>query len=141
MRPEFLLQWAILKHHRSAFEGVGIFHVPNQTRDGTEAYFNKILGVRPGVSDLVLGWRGRNVGVIELKAPGGKITTAQNKFLSAAMGWGWSTGVARSVKDYHNILISWGLIPKHNGIQEPDYRTKEEKQKDAYDLYAPIRDS
>lgn len=134
---EYLLQVAVISHLKTAFPQVKAFHCPNQTRSATEAYFNKILGVEPGVSDLIIGWPVRNVGVLELKAEDGRISTAQNKFLSWADSIGWSTGVARSVREVHVTLKVWGLTPAHNYIKEPDYTTPEEKQKMIFDMYKP----
>lgn len=134
---EYKLQVAVIVHIRNVFPQVRAIHIPNQSRDATEAYFNKQMGVEPGTSDLLIGWKGRNVGVLELKYDKGRISTAQNKFLSWADSIGWSTGVAYSVKQTHDILIEWGLQPLHHVIQEPDYSTKEEKFEAVMDFYKP----
>lgn len=133
---EYKIHVAILEHIRTAFPQVRAFHVPNQSKDATEAFWNKQLGAEPGVSDLIIGWKG-NTGVLEVKSHEGKLSPAQNKFLSWADSVGWHTGIARNVRKAHHILMAWGLEPKHNSIREPDLRTSDEKKRDAYNLYAP----
>lgn len=138
---EFKLHCAILKHIRSAFIGahnpnLKIFHVANETKDASQAYWNKVLGIEPGASDLFAGWNG-NTGVMEIKAPDGKLTGSQNKFLSWASAVGWHTGIARSVKQAHHILCTWGLKAAHQSIIEPDYSTQAEKFQRAHEWLAP----
>lgn len=139
---EYKLHIAILAHINSAFIGphnpnLKCFHVPNQSRDGTEAFFNKQLGVLPGVSDMLFGWNGNHTGALEIKAEYNELSSAQNKFMSWAKIIGWHTGTAKTVKQAHEVLIKWGLKPAHNTIVEPDYRTKEEKFRDAHNFFAP----
>lgn len=135
---EFKLQVAVVEHIRTAFPQVKAFHCPNQTRSATEAHFNKMLGVLPGVSDLIIGWPMRNVGVLELKAPDGRLSSTQNKFLSWADHIGWSTGIAKSVQEAHVTMKLWGLSPTHESIREPDYMTTQDKHKAVFDMYRPI---
>lgn len=142
---EYKLHVAALDHILSAFPQVKPIHVPNQTRDATEAFFNKRMGVVQGVSDFLIGWSrkdygGAGVGVLEIKAPDGRLTTPQNKFLSWAHHIGWGTGTAKSVREVHNTLVGWGLKPLHAAIREPDYRTKEDRIKEAYSFYSPLED-
>jgi hypothetical protein len=134
---EFRIHAAIVEHVQSAFPTVMFFHVPNQTRNATEAHFNKILGVRLGIPDLIFAWRG-GCGMMEIKAADGKLSTAQNKTMSAYHAIGWHTGVARNVRSAHMLLMAWGLEPTHNAIREANLQTKEEKFKDAFDLYRPV---
>lgn len=140
--PEYLLHTAILKHVRSAFIGghnpnLRIFHVPNEQRNATAAFFGKMMGVEPGVSDFLLGWPG-HTGACEVKAPGKPLTAPQNRFLSWCALVGWNHGVARSVRQAHDLLCSWGLKPSHSLIHEPDYSTKEEKRRQSDASQAPI---
>ena len=136
---EYKIHVAIVEHIRKAFPQVKAFHVPNQNRDATEAFWNKQMGVEPGVSDLLLGWQG-NTGALEIKSETGKLSTPQNKFLSWASSIGWHTGVARSVRGAHQILMGWGLKPHANITHEPELRTFAEKNKAIYDMYAPKKD-
>lgn len=157
---EYKLHIAILAHINSAFIGthnpnLKIWHTPNQTRDATEAYFNKEMGVLPGVLDFFLAWpidpsvlqkmtkfpdfkpKWICACVLEVKPPGESLSSPQNKFTSWAHKIGFHTGMARTVKQSHYILLGCGLNASHHTIIEPDYRTKEEKFKDAFDFYKP----
>lgn len=139
---EFKLQLAVIEHHKLAFPYIKAIHIPNESRDATEGYFNKLLGVEPGASDILLGWSshlygGMGVGVCELKSEDGKLSTSQNKFLSWADGIGWHTGVARTVKQYHEVICSWGHSSLIKYIREPDLRSHEEKVKAAIDWFRP----
>lgn len=131
---EYKLQVAVVKHIESAFPGILYFHVPNQTRDATEAFFNKQLGVKAGIGDLILAWRGGQ-GMLELKTDIGRVSSQQNKMLSAFHAIGWHTGVARTVAQAHHIFCMWGLTPKHWLITEPDYATGEEKLRRGEDYF------
>jgi ribosomal protein S10 len=81
-RPEEALQrsvvqWLRLKHPRLLW-----FAVPNQrgTRSLIENQILKGLGVRAGVADLVFILASGQAAFIELKAPGGKQSLAQEQF-------------------------------------------------------------
>lgn len=133
---EYHLQVAVIKHLQSAFPHLLYFHIPNQSRDATEAFFNKQLGVRPGASDLLIAWKGGQ-GFIELKMDKGRVSNEQNKFLSAFRHIGWHTSVCRSVRQVHDSLCTWGLKPGHNTCIEPDHATKEEKFQRVFDAFKP----
>lgn len=81
-RPEEALQrsvvqWLRLKHPRLLF-----FCVPNQrgTRSLIENQILKGLGVRSGAADLVFVLSDGRAAFIELKAPGGTQSLAQEQF-------------------------------------------------------------
>lgn len=134
---EYKIHVAILKHIRSAFPQVKAFHIPNQTRNATEAFFNKQMGVEAGASDFIIGWKPSKTGVLEVKTEDGRVSTPQNKFMSWAHSIGWNTGVARSVHQAHTVLKEWGLQPEHEAIREPDFTTEKEKLIQARDLFKP----
>lgn len=132
---EYKIHVAILAHIRNAFPMVKAFHIANQAKDAQEAFWNKQLGIEPGASDLIIGWKPSKVGVLEIKTEDGKISTAQNKFLSWADSIKWHTGVARTVQGAHNILVGWGLEPSYNSCREPDLRNTDQKKADAFNFY------
>lgn len=139
---EYKLHLAIKAHIESAFIGpqnpnLKFWHVPNETRDATDAYFKKQMGVLPGVLDLCFGWPHKQTGVLEIKMPGEKITAAQNRFMSWANLIGWHTGAAYTVRQAHNVLCRWELKASHNNILEPDYATQEEKFRRGEDFFRP----
>ena len=139
--PEYRLHVATLKHVNSAFIGpqnpnLKIFHYPAETRDATDAFFKKQMGVESGFLDFILGWP-NNTGVLEIKPPGKTLSSSQNRFISWAKLIGWHTGVAHTVRQAHFHLCTWGLVASHQQILEPDYRTEQKKFSDSYDFYAP----
>lgn len=139
---EFRLHLAIKKHYESCFIGVHnpnlkIFHIANESRDSTQGHFNKMLGVLRGLPDIMAGWPEKNTGICELKLPGKPLSGDQNKVLSWAAHIGWHTGVARSVQQFHSVMLKWGLHAAHNSILEPDQRSDQQKMHDAFNLYKP----
>lgn len=138
---EFRLQVACVEHLRSAYPGLLFFHIPNRPGGGTDGYMKKMMGAVAGAPDLVCTWstqkHGVHVAAIELKAPGGSVSPAQNKMLSALAHRGWKTAVCRSVAELDTQLHIWGQTLTHNGIKEPCYANENDKFAEAFDLYAP----
>ncbi|HEY8948473.1 MAG TPA: VRR-NUC domain-containing protein [Rhizomicrobium sp.] len=80
------------------------FHVPNGgVRSKAEAAILKAMGVKAGVHDIVIIWRGRCI-VIELKAPDGKLSKAQKDWAVEALLAGVVIFEARSMKEVLAIL-------------------------------------
>ena len=138
--PEYHIQTAIVAHHQAAFPHIMLVYVPNARKDATTGYFNKQLGLKKGASDLFLFWKWSNYGVFEVKAPGEKPRSDQNKFISAMAGIGAHHGWGSSVKAYHDTLIRWGIEPWSEGLKEPDLRSTQQKFRDNFAMFAP-RDS
>lgn len=135
---EYKIHVAIVEHHRSAFPEIQLVHVPNQTRDATEAFFNQKMGVEPGAYDIWLLQSGEKLSFVEVKAPDGGLSPSQIKFRDKVDIKGFKRhGIAKSVRQYHELLKSWGNIPKHNAIVEPDLRTSGEKKADALEEFMP----
>jgi hypothetical protein len=117
--PESDLQRAVLAHLRQrGAAGLVYFHVPQGNKLGgkrsakgvaIQGSINKGLGVRAGVSDLIMLNAGRFF-ALELKIPGRTPTEQQLQFLNevnAAGGFGaWCQGLDRAL----GILESWGLL-------------------------------
>lgn len=152
MSQEYKLHVAIVAHIESAFMGphnpnLKYWHTANQSRDATEAFFNKKMGVLPGISDLIFSWPHPSIegavkmGALEIKTKDGKFSSAQNRFLSWGRSIGWSVGEARTAKAAHMVLCSWGLRASHTSILEPDLRTKPEKFQDVHNFYQPASTS
>lgn len=135
-QQEFRLQLAVVKHLQSAFPTLIWTHVANRPGDAKDGYMKKLMGSKAGVPDLLFWWRG-GAGAIELKAPQGRVATAQNKFLSALHSVGVKVAVCRSVAEVHKALKSWGLTPRTESVQEPDIRSDMQKKHDAFEMYAP----
>lgn len=90
-----LFQWAALQSGLYP-ELRLMFHIPNGgKRDAREAARFKQMGVKAGVPDIFLPVpRGKYHGLwIELKAPRGKTSTAQEQFLAELDKQGYKTAV------------------------------------------------
>ena len=90
--------------------GLVYIHVPNgEFREPVEAAIFKGLGVRAGVSDLLL-WHNAKSYALELKAPGGRTTEVQSQFLSDMQRAGAFADVAVGLDAALRKLESWGLL-------------------------------
>jgi len=132
------LQMKIIEHHTNHFPHVLITHPAQTGRSPQEGAKLKKLGVRAGVSDLLLWWE-NNCGAVEIKTETGKESIGQKTFGFLLKRLGHHYGVARSVEEYHNLLVSWGIKPAYECryFAEPDYATKQEKFQRAYDWFRP----
>jgi hypothetical protein len=91
------------------------FHVPNGgARSKAEAAILKGLGVRAGVSDLVLLW-GASSAVIELKTDSGRLAQSQVEFFGWCDVAGVPTAVCRSLPEVERALRD--LVAR--GMPEP----------------------
>ena len=118
-QPEAAIQKSVVKHLRErGVPGLVFFAVPNssklggkRTADGVplEAIRGKKLGVRSGVSDLILV-HARNIYCLELKSPGGRPTESQLAFMSDMEKQGAFTCVAEGEKEAIRTLEAWQLV-------------------------------
>ena len=69
----------------------------------------KSLGTRAGVADLLLFHKGKLFG-LEIKAPGGRASEAQLKFLSDIDAAGAYTAMPEGLDAALQTLEAWGLI-------------------------------
>lgn len=90
-------------------ENAVVFAVPNGgARGRAEAARLKGLGVTPGVSDLIIIWAGRVIGV-ELKAPRGPWRRSQRDWAQEFGAAGGEYFLARSVEEVERILRGVGV--------------------------------
>lgn len=110
-RPEEALQRAIVEHlHVRGVPGLVFWHTPNGGgRSKAESGILKAMGVRPGVSDLILVHRGK-IFALELKAEGGRASEAQMKFLSDIDHAGAFTAMPTGLDAALATLEAWGLL-------------------------------
>lgn len=110
-RPEQVIQKAIVQHLRQrGVPGLVFFHVPNGGhRKPIEGAILKGLGVRAGVSDLILLHNSKFF-ALELKAEGGRATEAQMAFLSDADAAGAFTAMPTGLNAALATLETWGLL-------------------------------
>jgi len=109
--PEQLIHRAVVQHLRQrGVPGLVYFHVPNGgKRKPIEAAIFKSLGVRAGVSDLIL-LHGGHFFALELKAPGGKPTESQIEFQQAVHNAGGYTAMPEGLDRALACLEAWGLL-------------------------------
>lgn len=114
-------------------------HYAGRTKE--DGYFLQQLGVRPGVGDILNFWKDSNgvlhVGMLELKVDA-DMSPAQHKVKGICIQLGIKYELARTPAQVIAIYHKWGLSPLNTAIHAPDYRTWNEKNKDSYNLYAPL---
>jgi hypothetical protein len=109
--PEQIIQRAVCQHLRQrGARGLVWFHVPNGgRRSPVEAAIFNGLGVRAGVSDLILLRDGRAF-ALELKTARGRPTAAQMQFLSEFRAAGGEASIAIGLDQALRTLETWGLL-------------------------------
>lgn len=109
--PESAIQRAVVQHLRMrGVPGLVFFHVPNGGyRSKSEAAQFKAMGTLPGVSDLLLFHRGK-LFCLELKAPGGRASEAQLKFIADIDRAGAFTALAEGLDAALATLEAWSLL-------------------------------
>lgn len=149
LHEEYKIQVAIFKHHQSAFPWIKFVFVPNASKDAATGFFNKQLGLQPGAHDIHLFYSRNSIEekpsqlkvlIFEVKSESGRLTTSQNRYASEMHQLGAYTGYGSTVRSYHECLVRHGIKPLHNGIQEPNLQTEQEKFKDAFDFYKPRKE-
>lgn len=86
------------------------FHVPNgENRSAITGARLKRMGVVPGVTDFILIWPARNVGFIEVKKPGEKLTPKDNQevFMNLLIDNGHRYAMCNSLETMNDILKAW----------------------------------
>lgn len=146
---EFRIHVSIIDHVTGRKTGSKAFntficHV-FQGRDAKDGFFLKMLGVVPGVGDLLVLWRAKcacgidkvGIGFMEVKKPGGVQTTPQRRFQGLCHWLGVHYGIVTSVKTAHDMLVRWGCPERHASVKEADVRTDSQKKKDAFEFFKP----
>ena len=110
MRAEDTLQIATVKflHHALPPDAVftGVEHAQQMSpRAGS---IRKAKGVRRGLSDLMIWWRGKFIAV-ELKTDAGRMSDAQKEFADGIVGAGFAFHCCRSIHQVEAVLRDAGL--------------------------------
>ena len=110
MTPEDRLQISVARFLDVALpDGAVWFAVPNGgSRDVREAAKLKAMGVKSGIPDLCIVYRGRVI-FIELKTPKGRTAPTQEAVMSALTMAGAVINVCRSLEDVQAFVAS--IIP------------------------------
>ena len=105
------VQRAVCQHlHRRDAAGLVWFHVPNGgRRSPVEAAIFNGLGVRPGVSDLILLREGKAF-ALELKTERGRPTAAQTQFISEFRAAGGEASIVHGLNQALHTLEIWKLL-------------------------------
>lgn len=90
-----------------------IHHSPNgEKRDPRTGNKLKALGVKPGFPDLILPARRGFVGLaIEMKAPGGRVSTEQAEWMQELDEQGWYCAVCRSANEARRQIMDYLCCP------------------------------
>ena len=108
---EQAVQRAVCQHlHQRGASGLVWWHTPNGgRRTPAEAAIFSGLGVRPGVSDLILLHDGRAF-ALELKTERGRPTAGQMQFISEFRAAGGEASIANGLDEALRTLEVWGLL-------------------------------
>ena len=108
---EQAIQRAVCEHLRQrSASGVVWWHTPNGgRRNPVEAAIFNGLGVRAGVSDLILLRDGRAF-ALELKTERGRPTAAQTQFISEFRAAGGEASIANGLDQALRTLETWKLL-------------------------------
>jgi hypothetical protein len=114
-RPEQAIHKAVALHLRQrGVPGLLWWHTPNGARlrgrrGHVQGAIAKGLGVRAGVSDIC-ALHGGKFFALELKAPGGRPTEEQLKFIDAVNKQGGFTCIAEGLDEALRAIEIWGLV-------------------------------
>ncbi|MGC2077131.1 MAG: hypothetical protein WA728_14075 [Xanthobacteraceae bacterium] len=114
-RPEQAIHKAVVAHLRQrGVSGLVFWHTPNGVKRRSRKHhvqgaIAKGMGVRAGVSDLVLLHRGHAY-ALELKAPKGRPTVGQMEFVSDFNSAGGHACIAEGLDRALRVLETWGLL-------------------------------
>ena len=109
--PEQIIHRAVVAHLRTrGLPDLIWWHTPNGgRRNRIEAAIFAGLGVRPGVTDLILLHDGRAF-ALELKTDAGRPTTAQRQFVSDFNAAGGTAMITNGLDQALRALESWRLL-------------------------------
>lgn len=93
--------------------GVYLFSVPNEAAGKStpqKIQRLKAMGLRPGMSDLVLMSSDGRAHFLEIKTESGKLSESQTRFRDWCIARGWPWAIARSPEEALDQARSWGLV-------------------------------
>ena len=101
---------AVIEHiELRGVAGLVYFHVPNAPRSAISGRKLKDMGMRSGVSDLIMLHQGVAY-ALELKSEGGHLSPQQRRFLADWQYAGGKAHVSRGLDEALGILKKWRLI-------------------------------
>jgi hypothetical protein len=84
--------------------------LPKSALFGMLTKFKK-MGMTPGFSDLVIGWRGKMF-CMEVKNENGKQSENQTRFSDWCTDCGIPYRVVRSLDEAQEAMVEWGIITR-----------------------------
>lgn len=108
---ESLIQAAVVS--ALSLLGLYVFMVGNDLAGKTtmaRAGRMKAMGLRAGVSDLIVMGQGSKAHFLEIKTDTGRLSESQKKFEAMCLKKNWPYAVARSVDEAVEIVKKWGLV-------------------------------
>ena len=106
--PERAIQIAI--RHRLQFYGITCLHIPNGGQRSVMAGRRlRGEGMMAGAPDLICIAPGGQVALLEVKAPGGRVSEAQRDFHALLASKGHRIAVVHSQDEALEALRAWGL--------------------------------
>lgn len=117
LSPEDALQLECVTFLRTMCPAIFFWHTANENKlisllPAKRQFFLRkkmaVLGLTPGVPDLILTWPGKNILFIELKAGKNKPTPDQTKFLRRIESLGFAMGWCNSFEGFLRMLRNAG---------------------------------
>ena len=107
---EALIQVEIVKYLQS--EKIYFFSCPNEAAGGNKVRSMQMvsMGMRSGVSDLIVFLPSGEIIFVEVKAPKGKQSDRQKKFEKRVTDYGYKYFLVYSVNDVKNIIDYYGKV-------------------------------
>ena len=104
------IQRAVVTHlNVRGARGLVFFHVPNAPRSAQTGARLKNMGMKAGVSDLIL-FHEERLYCLELKAPGGRATESQLQFMTDIGHAGAFCCICDSLDRALKVLEQWGCL-------------------------------
>lgn len=109
-RPEQVLHRQVAAYLDAARQADWMWwHIPNGGfRTDREAAIFKAMGVKPGMPDIEILWRGRSH-FIELKAAKGAVTAIQEARHQDVMAAGGRVAICRTLGEVIAAMDAWGI--------------------------------
>lgn len=108
--PEQALQITVAEYLDWALPADAVYTAinPVPAKSKAAAGLSKVMGLKPGVPDILIIWRGAPY-LIELKAKGGKVSDVQLAMIDRLSSTGASCAVCHSPEAVIGHLIEWGF--------------------------------
>lgn len=106
---ESVIQCAIVE--ALSLSRVYFFSVPNERKASIQQMSRmKAMGLRSGVSDLVVMGHDGRAHFLEVKTATGKLSKSQMLFRELCEANGWPYAIARSSEEALTICKGWGIV-------------------------------